>query len=148
MIFFVFSNARVLNSPYLASATNMGDGLIRAWEMHRQAANGDFNVSRYVFLFADGNPTKGPEVGDGNFKGAVKLISRRMQEGNFSGTSLNLNPDANSSFKNSILIYTSSVSSQVKIPKGITAKEAIDQFERFLRYVLKLSISQYKDFFS
>ena len=140
----LFLCKRVLNSPYLASATNIGDGLIRAWELHRDAVSTrNSKITRFVIMFAGGEPSKGPEVGDGDFTTAAKSISLRMQQGNFSGSPSNLNVDSNSNFKEPIFVYTSSVSSQIHVPNGMTKQQAILQFETFLKFVKEfLNISK------
>ena len=89
----------------------MGDGYIRAWELHRDAPPRT-DAFRIIFSFGDGFPSKGPEVGDGDFESAIKEISQRIQEGNFSGSSSNLLPVSSSAVQ-PILIYTLSVTSQV-----------------------------------
>ena len=129
-------DSRILSSPYLASSTNIGDGLIRAWELHRDATStrpsvNPADVSRTVFLFADRFASRGPEVGDGDFETAVRLISQRMKEGNFSGSSSNLLAVGSSAFQWQILIYTTFVTSQV-------SQQSIPELEAFLRYRLSI----------
>ena len=112
-----FTSDRVLKSRWLNSGNNMGDGLIQAWELHRNATltrPPSHTFSRIILLFTGGLPSRGLECGDGGFQIAVELISRRIREGNFGGAlSNNLGPHSDSPFKKSILIYSISVSSQV-----------------------------------
>ena len=95
----------------------MGDGLIRAWELHRSATltrTPSHTFSRIILLFTGGLPSRGLECGDGGFQIAVELISRRIREGNFGGASSNnLGPHSDSPFEKSIFIYSISVSLQV-----------------------------------
>lgn len=92
---------RVMNltqepSPTLSSSTNLGDGLIKAWEVFKNGLSTDIrttptnrnDIPRVVVILTENAI---PVTSSGPNQSETATIAQRMREGNFSGTPSSLN---------------------------------------------------------